>query len=173
MEELFRFVSVRPPEAVDEEEASPDVIRLDTGSDFQERLRRSETQAERTRVARDFEGDERFVADAGELPPAPGLRAVQARYEDADPGGLQASDVVAGVAANLDLGDQNPRPKLRKLVGSNDRFQRMGLNRRAPAGHDSGDPRCTATAPLRRRHARASAARHASRRVGGRDGRRR
>lgn len=120
MEELFRFVSVRPPEAVDEEEASPDVIRLDTGSDFQERLRRSENQAERTRVARDFEGDERFVADAGELPLAPRLRAVQARYEDADPGGLQASDVVAGVAADLDLGDQNPRPKLRKLVGSNE-----------------------------------------------------
>ncbi|MEX5301206.1 hypothetical protein [Kocuria sabuli] len=62
MEELLRFVAIRAAERAEPRPEGPNVIALDTGSDFREQLQAAEPNA-RKAVAERFAGSDRFVAD--------------------------------------------------------------------------------------------------------------
>jgi len=132
MEELFRMLLVRAPEAVDRQIAQDDILDLSNESQFQDRLRGASTQRDRVRIANDFARTEGFIGSASDVTLGPPLVQLADRFSQAPPGAAQDTDellLATGEAlrasvestATAPFGDaQSARIWLNALVGSPD-----------------------------------------------------
>lgn len=105
MEELYRYVLLRPAEAVDPSSRS-DIIDLSGDDAFQASLRSASDQDERRRVSRDYIESDVFFDDPRQVPHGPALMAVADRYLGTPVGtAVSADDVTETLVSVLTEAD--------------------------------------------------------------------
>jgi hypothetical protein len=99
MEELFRMLLVRPPEAVDIEGVADDVLDLSSSSEFQDRLLAARSQKDRVRIATEFARGPGFIGSIADFPLGRPLVQTADRFVQG-PHATQSTEEVLLITAN-------------------------------------------------------------------------